>query len=59
MKNSVDSFVASILADRLDDYVGKTVYAYELGYNLLEEENINGSYFCNTYKSMLWIKEHF
>ena len=59
MKNSVDSFVASVLVDRLDDYVGKTVYYYDLAYNLLEEENINGSYFCNTYKSILWIKKYF
>ena len=59
MKNSIDSFVTGVLADRLDDHVGETVYVYDLAYNLLENENINGSYFCSTYKSTLWIKEHF
>lgn len=59
MKNSVNSFVASVLMDKLDDYVCKTVYVQDLAYKLLEDENINGSYFCNTYKSTLWIKKHF
>ena len=59
MKNSVNSFVASVLMDKLDDYVGETMYVQDLAYKLLEEENVNGSYFCSTYKSTLWIKEHF
>ena len=59
MKNSVNSFVASVLMDKLDDYVGETMYVQDLAYKLLEEENVNGSYFCSTYKSTLWIKQHF
>ena len=60
MKNSVNSFVAGVLMDKLDYHAYETVYnIQDLAYKLLEEENINGSYFCNTYKSTLWIKEHF
>ena len=60
MKNSVNSFVAGVLMDKLDDHAYETVYyIQDLADRLLEEENINGSYFCSTYKSTLWIKEHF
>ena len=59
MKNSVNSFVAGVLMDKLADYANETMYVSDLAYNLLEEENVNSSYFCNGHKSTLWIKEHF
>jgi len=47
------------IKERLQDYSGGTYYGCDLAYTLFEGENANGSVFCNTYKTVEFIKENF
>jgi len=53
------SDLKSTIIDRLNDYAGGNYYACDLSYTLFESENINGSVFCNTYKTKEFIKANF
>ena len=47
------------IIDRLNDYAGGTYYGCDLYNTLFEGENVNGSVFCNTYKTKEFIKANF
>ena len=47
------------IIDRLNDYADGSYYASDLSCTLFEGENVNGSVFCNTYKTKEFIKENF
>ena len=49
----------SQIIDRLNDYKGGIYYGCDLAYKLFEGENANGSVFCNTYKTVEFIKANF
>jgi hypothetical protein len=62
MKNNTVTTLDSIkeqIIDRLQDYKGGLYYGCDLAYKLFEGENANGSVFCNTYKTVEFIKENF
>lgn len=47
------------IKNRLSDYSGNSYYACDLAYTLFEGENVNGSVFCNTYKTKQFIAANF
>ena len=47
------------IISRLNDYKGTETYLCDLSGLLFESENVNGSVFCNTYKTKEFIKENF
>ena len=49
----------SQIIERLNDYKGVNTYLCDLSGLLFESENVNGSVFCNTYKTKEFIKENF
>ena len=49
----------SQIIERLNDYKGVNTYLCDLSVLLFESENVNGSVFCNTYKTKEFIKENF
>ncbi len=51
--------IKSDIIERLNDYKGGTYYGCDLAYKLFEGENANGSVFCNTYKTVEFIKSNF
>jgi uncharacterized protein YjbI with pentapeptide repeats len=55
---ALDSIKSDII-ERLNDYKGGTYYGCDLAYKLFEGENANGSVFCNTYKTVEFIKANF
>jgi uncharacterized protein YjbI with pentapeptide repeats len=55
---ALDSIKSDII-ERLNDYKGGTYYGCDLAYTLFEGENANGSVFCNTYKTVEFIKANF
>ena len=59
MKNTIENEVKSYLIDKLNDYKGWIYYASDLAYKLTEGENVNGSVYCNAYKTKELIKDNF
>lgn len=62
MKMEHEKFITDLKADivdKLNDYKGSSIYACDLGMTLFEGENVNGSVFCNTWKTKEFIKENF
>jgi len=57
--NSIKDFVKDIITDRLFDYEDTKTYGCDMAYTLLEQYNIDGSYFYSTYESEEFIKQHF
>ena len=53
------SDLKSQIIDKLNGYAGGNYYACDLAQILFEGENVNGSVFCNTYKTKEFIKENF
>ena len=49
----------SQIIERLNDYKGVKTYLCDLSGLLFQSENVNGSVFCNTYKTKEFIKENF
>ena len=56
---TLKQFMVDAITDKLEEMEGQEVYGCDLGYQLFEEANINGSYTCNAYEAKQWIKEHF
>lgn len=61
MKNSQQKnwakFIKNYLIKSLENYEGATVYGCDLAYLLTESENVNGSFFCSTYKTKQHLKK--
>lgn len=56
---TLKQFMVDAITKELEEMEGMEVYGCDLGYQLFEEANINGSYTCNAYEAKQWIKEHF
>ena len=56
---TIENEIKSYLIDKLSDYKGGNYYACDLAYTLTEGENINGSVYCNAYKTKELIKDNF
>jgi len=50
--------IKSYLIDKLTDYKGGLYYGCDLANTLTEGENVNGSVYCNSYKTKELIKEN-
>ena len=57
-KTFTSELIETIIS-RLNDYKGTKTYLCDLSMLLFESENVNGSVFCNTYKTKKFIKENF
>lgn len=61
--NKIKDFVKSEIVRKLEDFENSicddSVYACDLAYKLFENENIDGSFFCDTVKAKKWLSEHF
>ena len=55
----IEEFVKSEIVKRLKDFEGCNLFLQDLGWGLFEYENCNGSFSCNSYDSIQWIKEYF
>ena len=55
----IEKFVKKEIESRIQEFEDPTVYLSDLSYKLFESEYANGSYTCNSYKSIQWIKEYF
>lgn len=56
---TLKQFMVDAITDKLEEMEGQEVYGCDLGYQLFEEANVNGSYTCNAYEAKQWINEHF
>ena len=54
---SFDDFINDYIENQLEDFEGVEVYPEELASLLTENENVNGSLHCNTYKDKKFIEE--
>ena len=61
MKTELEKWILDLIGERLDELAEwkSENYGCDLAYKLFEQENVNGSYFCNRYKTQEWIKENF
>jgi hypothetical protein len=59
MKNTIENEIKAFLIETLNDYKGGIYYACDLAYKLTESENVNGSVYCNAYKTKELIKDNF
>lgn len=61
MKNSQQQqwtkFIKKHLIESIENYQGSTVYGCDLAILLTESENVNGSFFCSTYKTKQHLKK--
>ena len=55
----IEKYVIKEIESRIQEFEDPTVYLSDLSYKLFESEYANGSYTCNSYKSIQWIKEYF
>ena len=56
---TLKEFMVEAITYKLADMEGQEVYGADLGYQVFDEANINGSYTCNAYKAKEWIKMFF
>jgi len=56
---TIENEIKAYLIDKLNDYKGCAIYACDLAYTLTEEANVNGSVYCNAYKTKELIKDNF
>ena len=57
--NKIENFVKQEIEEKLDQYESLCIYGCDLAFELFESENCDGSFTCNKYKSIEWIKENF
>ena len=57
-KENLLNEIKSDIIDRLNERIGNDYYLCDLGMELTEGENSNGSWFCNTYKAKEHLKEN-
>lgn len=57
--DSLRNWIINAMIEKLEEMEGQEVYGCDLGYTIFEEANVNGSYTCNAYRAMEWIKEYF
>lgn len=55
----LEKWVLSEMMDKLEDWENREVCLSELAWNLFENENCNGSYWCSYYAAKEWVKEYF
>lgn len=52
------SYIKEEVEERIENFVGREMYAGDIGFNLSETENANGSWYCSTYKAIQELKEY-
>ena len=57
--NDLEKWVLGEIKDKLEDYKDQELNACDLALILFESENVNGSYDCNQWDAIGWIKEYF
>ena len=55
----LEKWVLSEMLGKLEDLENEEVCLSELSWNLFEQENCNGSYWCSYYQAQEWVKEYF
>ena len=56
---TLKNFVIDAMIDRLNEMEGRTVYGADLGYEIFDEANCNGSYTCNAQEAENFIKDNY
>ena len=56
---TLKNFVIDAMIDRLNEMEGRTVYGVDLGYEIFDEANCNGSYTCNAQEAENFIKDNY
>ena len=56
--NNLQKWVIKEMIEHLQEMEGQVVYGCDLAFKMFENENVTGSYTCNAYASMQWIKEY-
>ena len=56
---TIKAIMVDVLKDKLDEYEGNMVFCGDLGYELLQQYNVDGSYTYDTSKAIEWVKMHF
>lgn len=56
---TLKEFMVEAITEKLEEMEGIEVYGCDLGYQLFEEANVNGSYTCDAFEAQKWIREHF
>ena len=56
--NRLENWVMQEMVWHLKEMEGQTVYGCDLGFQLFEKENCDGSYTCNAYSAGEWIREY-
>lgn len=56
---TIENEIKAFLIDTLQDHKGCDIYACDLANTLTEGENVNGSVYCNAYKTKELIKDNF
>lgn len=59
MEKTLKNFVIDAMIDELNEMEGRTVYGCDLGYEIFESANLDGTYTYSTQKSIEWIGEYF
>jgi hypothetical protein len=56
MTNEITKEVKNYLIDKVNDYSDTLAYGCDLASKLTEGENVNGSVYCNSYKTkeLIW-----
>jgi hypothetical protein len=55
-ENGAVEDIKNDICEKLNDYKGGSYYGCDLAYTLFECDNVNGSVFCNTYRTEQYIK---
>jgi hypothetical protein len=58
---NIMNFVINVLEDKLENLKGEgmTMWGADMGYELLDEENTNGTYTFDSEEASNWIKEYY
>ena len=57
--NELKKEIREEMIEKLKEMEDFKVYGCDLGYEIFEEANINGSFTCSSYDSIQWIKKYF
>ena len=56
---TLKNFVIDAMIDRLNEMEGREIYGADLGYEIFDEANCNGSYTCNAQEAENFIKDNY
>ena len=56
--NRLEKWIMQEMIEHLQEMEGQGCYGCDLGFKMFENENVTGSYTCNTHEAKMWIKEY-